>query len=333
MRIEAVSLRGKPVGFFVLGPWSKPWRTVGPEGSVFSSPVFVLQVVLLMTVLIGAPLLARMNLARGRGDRKGALRVAGFIFVVHMLLWACRSHVIASLGTFGMFLLAVCTSTFAAVVVWVTYLAIEPYLRRNWPGTLISWTSAISGRIGDAIVGRDILVGMLSAVVVQVLQHAVNSYLANGRPHLPSTETLLGLRSTLGMILQPLPYGVRNSILFLFLILLLRIVLRNRWAAAAAFTIILTALNVHMPDEHWLLDIGVSLSLNAIFAVVLLRWGLLAGAVSLWMTGLEIPVTSHTAAWYHAYAVSALVLLVAMAAWALHTSMKGRRLLPRGLFG
>jgi len=332
MRVEAASLRGKPVGFFVLGPWSAPWRTAKPDGSAFSNPVLLLEIALLMTVLIGAPLLARMNLARGRGDRKGAARVAGFIFVVHMMLWACQSHVIASLGTFGMFLLALCTSTFAAMLVWITYLAIEPYVRRNWPNTLISWTSAISGRIRDPIVGRDVLVGMLAAAVFALVPHGTNSYLAQGRPHLPSTETLLGLRSTLGMLLQPVPSGVRNSILYLFLILLLRVALRNRWAAGAAFAILLTAINVHSPD-NWLLEISVSLALNTIMALVLLRWGLLAGAVSLWMVGLEIPITSHTSAWYHGYAVSALVLLVAMAGWALWTSMKGRRLFPRGLFG
>mgnify|MGYP003693694205 CR=1 FL=1 len=52
-------------------------------------------VALLMAILIGAPLLARKNLARGRGDRRGLSRLAVFIFVVHLAIWATRSHVIA----------------------------------------------------------------------------------------------------------------------------------------------------------------------------------------------------------------------------------------------
>jgi hypothetical protein len=135
------------------------------------------------------------------------------------------------------------------------------------------------------------------------------------------------------MLLQPVPYGVRNSILNLFLILLLRVALRNRWAAGVAFTILLTAINVHSPGQHWPLEIGVSLVVHGIIAPVLLRWGLLAGAVLTWMVLLEIPITSHTSAWYHGYAVAVLVLVVAMAAWALWMSMKGRRLFPRGVFG
>ena len=99
-----------------------------------------------------------------------------------MAIWLCRSHVIASLGTLGMFLVAICTSTFAAVLVWTAYLALEPYVRRNWPRTLISGTSVLSGRLGDAIVGRDVLVGMCAGLVLLVIGQATNNWSAQGRP-------------------------------------------------------------------------------------------------------------------------------------------------------
>src|SRR5262249_42176292 len=86
MGVEAAGLRGKPVGFYVLGPWSKPWRVAQPEGSVLSSLEFPVQMALLAAILIGAPLLARKNLIRGRGDRRGAFRLALFLFVVHMAI-------------------------------------------------------------------------------------------------------------------------------------------------------------------------------------------------------------------------------------------------------
>ena len=82
-----------------------------------------------------------------------------------------------------------------------------------------------------------------------------------------------------------------------------------------------------------LLEIAVGFTINAIIAVVLLRRGLLAAVVAYWAGNvLDIPITTHTSAWYHANAVGVLILLVAMAAWGLRVSMKGRRLLPRGLF-
>src|SRR5207249_559301 len=64
---------------------------------------------------IGGPLLARRNLAQGRGDRRGALRLAVFVFFVQMAMWLCRSHFNASIGLLGMFILAVCTSVFYGV--------------------------------------------------------------------------------------------------------------------------------------------------------------------------------------------------------------------------
>jgi hypothetical protein len=331
MRVEAAALRGKPTGFHVLGPWIGPWRTTGPESNIFGNPIFLLQLALLAAILVGAPLLARMNLLRGRGDRRGALRLGAFIFVVHIAIWACRSHVIVSNGTLGMFLIAVCTSTFAAVLVWTAYLALEPYVRRNWPSTLISWTSLLAGRLGDPIVGRDVLIGLLAGIALQVLGQTTNGWFAT-RPNLPTTDSLMGLRDNLGLLLQQVPYAVRNSLFFLFLIFLLRVAVRNQWAAAAIFAAIFTALGTQ-PGPHLFFHIAVGFVMQSVIAVVLLRSGLLAAVLCYWSANvMDIPITTHTSAWYHGYAVGVLVLLVGMGGWALRTSMKGRRLLPRGLF-
>jgi hypothetical protein len=29
---------------------------------------------------------------------------------------------------------------FEAAILWLVYIALEPYVRRNWPDSLISWT-------------------------------------------------------------------------------------------------------------------------------------------------------------------------------------------------
>ena len=333
MRVEAAALRGKPVGFYVLGPWAKPWRTSSPEGPMLGNPVFLLQLGLLLAILVGAPLLARKNLLRGRGDRKGALRLAVFLFVVHMALWLCRSHVIGSLGTLGMCLVALCTSSFAALLVWTAYLALEPYVRRNWPSTLISWTSLLSGRAGDPIVGRDVLIGMLAALVIRALGQGVNGWVSDWQPELTSTEALSGLRGMVGALLQLVPYAVRNPLFFLFLIFLLRVALRNQWAAAAAFAAIFTALSVHPSGGHALVEIATAFAIEAIVATVLLRWGLLAGVFAYWLDNvLDIPIGAHTSTWYHGYAIADIILFAAIAAWALRTSTRGRAILSDSLF-
>ena len=47
----------------------------------------------------------------------------------------------------------------AATVVWVLYMALEPYLRRRLPQSLISWTRILSGEFRDPLVAGHILAG------------------------------------------------------------------------------------------------------------------------------------------------------------------------------
>jgi serine/threonine-protein kinase len=46
--------------------------------------------------------------------------------------------------------------------IWALYIALEPYVRRRWPATLVSWSRLLAGRFRDPLVGRDVLVGCLA---------------------------------------------------------------------------------------------------------------------------------------------------------------------------
>jgi len=37
-------------------------------------------------------------------------------------------------------------ATMTAVVAWVSYFAVEPYVRRFWPQSMISWSRLLGGR-------------------------------------------------------------------------------------------------------------------------------------------------------------------------------------------
>ena len=50
-------------------------------------------------------------------------------------------------------------SLLLAAFVWLIYMALEPYVRRRWPQTLIASSTILSGRLRDSVVGRDVLVG------------------------------------------------------------------------------------------------------------------------------------------------------------------------------
>jgi len=152
VRLEGALLRGRAVYFSIIRPWTQPTGHENANASARESVTFTILDVVVVVVCLGAALLARRNLAQQRGDRRGAFRLAFFFFCVLILLWLTRGHLLASVGTFGMFLISLCTSVFCGVVIWTVYIALEPYVRRRWPQTLISWSSVLIGRIRDPIV-------------------------------------------------------------------------------------------------------------------------------------------------------------------------------------
>ena len=337
LRVEGASLRGHAVYFAMIRPWNRPSGRDGGQTSTQDAIAFSILGVLLLVVCVGAALLARRNLAQQRGDRRGAFRLAVFVFSVLMLLWLTRGHLAMSFGTFGTFLIALCTSVFYGVVIWMVYIALEPYVRRRWPQTLISWSSVLIGRVRDPVVGRDVLIGAAAGsgvLLVGALVDFWRRHLVPWTPNLDSSEVLAGARGTLATCLSGGAHAIRETLFFFFLIFLLRVVLRNQWVAAAAFALIFAALNLSSAS-HPILDGAAAFLIVGGFAFVVLRWGVLALAITLLVSNLvgNAPMTAHSSAWYFPSAVFMLACAVALTAWAFHTAIAGRRLWKTDLFG
>ena len=172
MEISAASYRGKPVYFHVIGPWSPPWRMQTQRALSRSS--VVRESTLLaggFCTLILAALFARHNVRLGRGDRRGAFRIAAFVFSTAMIAGVLAAHHIPALGQeWQMFVRMISQALFAAAFVWLYYLALEPYVRRQMPELLISWSRLLAGKLRDPLIGRDLLAGSLlgSAVALGV---------------------------------------------------------------------------------------------------------------------------------------------------------------------
>ena len=165
----------------------------------------IVGLILFCSLLVGSGFLARGNYRRGRGDRKGAFRLALVMFALEIGLFLCRSH----FGSFGeslfLSIIAVSTAMFIAGVMWMLYLAIEPWVRRHWPKTIISWSRLLSGQVRDPLVGRDILFGLLLGVVWALIFQI--SYIPIGshgrrRHTLFATEALMGGREGWGQWLH-----------------------------------------------------------------------------------------------------------------------------------
>ncbi len=170
IRIEAAAYRGKPVHFKIVNPWDKPERQEPTGLSGQLQALFTLILVVFVLVLIGSVVLAIRNLRLGRGDRKGALRLAIFVFIFTQLSRISTAHHTPTSDEIGTILNGVQDSLFAAAFFWVVYLAIEPFVRRRSPHRIISWSRLLSGDFRDPLVGRDVLIGALFGVVIALWQ-------------------------------------------------------------------------------------------------------------------------------------------------------------------
>jgi predicted Ser/Thr protein kinase len=331
LRVEAAALQGKPVAFMLMGPWTSPWRD--PSSGSGNGVVILLCIVLLLALVAG-PLLARHNFRKGRGDRRGALRLGAFLSCLLMAIWLTRAHFAGALPAFGLFLVASATSLFYGAVIWLLYLAIEPYVRRRWPQCLISWTSALSGRLRDPIVGRDVLIGAALGMTFSLVNLILN--LRQWRtpdPSFAQPDTLNGLRSTLCAVLLQAPQGIRGAVFFVFLIFLGRALFRNQWVAGAAFSVLFAFLNFLGSGNSWPL-FWASAVIFGMIALVILRWGLLAGCAGIFLGNVaaQAPVTTHTGAWFFGNTLLAPAVVLALTLWGAWTSLGGRRIFNRDLF-
>jgi serine/threonine-protein kinase len=277
-----------------------------------------------LTVLIGGAVLARKNLRAGRGDRAGAMSLGVAMACALWALWLCEVHFAATIGLAAMFFLAVVTTVFYAVLFWAVYLAIEPFVRRYWPQTLVSWTAVLRGRLRDPIVGRDVLIGAALGIAV-VLLFAITIELGTDGWGWPSVDFLLGIRAASGWILESAINSVRTALLLFFMLFVLRVFLRHQWLAAVVFASLFglqSALDATQP----IVDFSIAFLYFGLFAFATVRWGFTSFVVAVMVANwlLNMPVTSNPSIWWAPYTVFMLALPLALAAWGLYRSLGGR---------
>jgi serine/threonine-protein kinase len=252
-----------------------------------------------------------------------------------MLLWLCRSHLLAGVEGFGLFLIAMGNALFGAAMLWAVYLAIEPYVRRHWPQAFISWSRLLAGRLRDPLLGRDLLIGILLGIVwcliVEVSLFAIERL--GGSPLLGRTEYLRGGRLILAGWLGQMVGSIQGTFLFFFVFFLFRVVLRRPWLATTAFVALFSASRV-LGNDHTLVQIPTSIAVFGIVAFAVVRFGLVSLAAGLFTVDLIInaPIPSSFANWYATSTAFVFLSVLGLAAWGFYTSLGGRTLWRGELF-
>jgi len=330
LHVEAAARHGRPVFFSLIGPWTKPRRMVQREPNRADQTAQNIGITLALVVFAVSLYLAYRNYSRGRGDRQGAIRLACLVFGLEISICLFRSHFTPTLNdTFGLIIFGLSTALFVSFVLWVLYLALEPYVRRNWPQTIISWTRLLNGRFRDALVGRDLLYGVLLGIFWLFVFTLGRLFLvrAGDLPELGDPEFLQGAREVFALGLGVVVGSIRTSLVFFFLIVLLRVMVRNRWVAGAIFVLLFTVPKV-LASEHLLIEAPAWLIIYglAAFAVVHIGFVALAMAVLTVDVLLNVPISMDFSNWYAAKALAVLVFFVAITAWGFYTSLAGQRL-------
>jgi serine/threonine protein kinase len=329
LRVEAAAFHGKPVFFSVMGPWTTPVRMQYSSTTAGQHTADILNLVVLVLLLSSAIWIARRNYKRGSSDPHGARQLAVFVFLTELAIWLCRNHFTPTGGTLGRLVLAISTGLFISGAILVLYLALEPYVRRRWPQAIVSWSRLMTGSIRDPLVGRDTLWGVLLGVVWTLMIGVGLLVLKRlgDTPDTPSTTLLVGGRQVVGIWLLNVVQAIVATLEFFFVLFLLRLVLRNKWLAAAGFVAIWASMNTlrgHHPEVMAWVWIGVF----SVAAFAVTRFGLITLLVAIFTANvlLGLPYTLDFSLWYADSASFVLLSFVAIAAWGFYQSLGGRPL-------
>ncbi|MEO8650310.1 MAG: protein kinase [Acidobacteriota bacterium] len=326
IRVEAASRNGKVVSFNVYEPWMQPAGaplTTGQKAnSIFGMSLFCL-------VVIGAALLARRNLRKGKGDRRGAIRFAVFVATLLLTGWMFGADHVPTSGEATIFSQAIASSLFYGGVVWLLYIALEPLVRRRWPTAIISWSRVLDGGIHDPLVARDLLIGILAGICMSLLDYLLQ--FANGdiSPSSANLQSILGIRQFLGWFLEGAGIFVLFPLLMFFIIFLLRALLRREWLVALLFILLaLTpSLLFGLPKSQIVANIFFFLGVF----ILAVRYGLFSFVVAFWISQITAqPFTTNFTAWYAVPSIAVILIIVGLAVYAFRTSLAGQSLFRGG---
>jgi hypothetical protein len=335
VRIEAAALGDKPVFWQLITPSvvSASNIQVSPLAEKMSIAAWYVGLVL---IVIGGIFFARQNLRAGRGDRRSAARLAYCILGLQAVSWIFIEHHVASSGEMNLLIFAIGRGVVISGLVWLMYIALEPFVRRRWPDVLISWNRVLGGNFRDPLVSRDLLIGCVYGAftgLVHYLRYPLTLFF--NEPQLrPSTGGLMdaapgtfglfrGLHMFIGGGLS-VASGITLACLGIcFIFFLVRYLSRRTWIA---ITVIMVWITLALFVQESVISIIPILLSMGVFTFVYFRYGLLAITTGvIFLNFLVIfPITTQFSAWYSKFGLIGLALLLIVTLYAFYTSLGDR---------
>jgi serine/threonine-protein kinase len=338
-RIEAAAFHDRPVWFSVA--LTSPSV---PAPNPLAVQISGLTVIFLLILLPAAAILiARRNLRRGRGDRRGAFRFAVFILVATAIAMLLRAHHVPSFVQEWMIVSRiVADSTFWALMSWVVYIAVEPLARRRWPQMLIGWTRLFQGRLQDPIVGRDLLAGAAMGTAVLLLWEATalipQWFTGEGPPlhlrSLPMGAPFGSAAYVTSFLISALTEATLRSFGVVTLLLVVQAVVRHESATRLIALALMSLSFLFEPVGPLMERAAYGFAVAAIVIFVIFRFGILAVSACAYIVllGWSVPMTLDSDAWYFGRSAVALTLIAAIAIAGFAFAVRQKQWLPRFAF-
>ncbi|HEX5107980.1 MAG TPA: serine/threonine-protein kinase [Vicinamibacterales bacterium] len=343
VRIEAAAYRGLPVAFTIVWPWTQTGREgpfVRSRTDRIAGAIFIVLGVALLAV---AGIVARRHLSAGRGDVRGATRLALFVVGGFALAWLVATDHVADVAVERASLRrALEYATLLAALMWIIYIALEPFARKFWPDLMLGWSRLLSGRLYDARIGRDVLAGLGLGVIWLLLNLAryvlppVFGYPAPSPRLGGAVSTLLGVRETVQLWLVSTLNELVPVLLLAFLFVALRwITRRTALTIAIATPILFVYWSAFGDASAFWLEFTLELAIVALFAFALIRFGLLTALIAtvVFRIGAAIPLTTDVGHWSATPSTWTIAAAIAIACFGYYASRAGQPLFGRLLPG
>ena len=339
LRIEAASYRGKPVSFLRVAPWTRGTRQVSTiQENTRVSWSQAIATVTIFTMIVAAAVIARHNVRRGRGDRRGAWQLAAFVSAIAFFVWLLNTKHVADPNT-EMDRFFNGQPLWAAGLLAVLYLAVEPYVRRFWPTTVVSWSRLMARQWRDPLVGRDILFGVALGLLLHALGIVADAITVRigyvVPPHLPTLDNLLGPQYVIALLGNQVFNAILNAIFLVFGMVILKILLRREWAAVAVAIALFTFTSFRGfgNDGSFAVNLTSAILFITIIVLTIQRLGLLAVIVLFLANSFidKAATTVDTSRWFFGEALLPVLVIAALGVWSFYVARGGEPLFGRRL--
>ncbi|MCW5769538.1 MAG: serine/threonine protein kinase [Phycisphaeraceae bacterium] len=310
VRVEAATYRGQAVAFRLIEKrWPKASQVGVPEELFRRGPGLWATTGMTGLLVIASLVLVPGNVFGRRVDYMGAFKVGiGGTGLWCIGWWLRASHVWTLQGEMDLLGRAAGQSLLVGAALVVFYMAMEPYVRRQWPQMLISWERLLSGRVRDALVGKHALVGVLLGVGSATAFYAtlLIPSMVGKPPPAPfmdgryGMDAMMSARSGLGAVLHMSVASVREGMALVLVLVIVRFMVKRTWMAAGVFAILTALFWGLMSGSGTTLTWPVLGVVAGALAFVVVRYGLLSAAIAAMVYHLLVafPLTIDPSMWY-----------------------------------